>query len=224
MKSAYRGMRPLDEEDIEKCITYIGENRRYSKRDTLLFIMQCKLGYRMNEMLSMRLKDVYSFPPTMEVNEGEEKPTVTVAETVTVARKSMKGGKKTGTRVHSRTVPIPPVCHNLLKDYYQELTAAGYTADDPLFPSGTTNKALRADSCCRNMRRMAKALQMSRVGTHSCRKTFAKDIYEKCGNDIMETKEALGHTNVATTQNYLSFGLGEKFTKAMREDTEENAI
>jgi site-specific recombinase XerD len=218
-------MRPLDEEDIQKCIEFMNTNRRYGKRDTLLFIMQCKLGYRMKEMLSLRLKDVYSFPPVVEAKEDDEeeeteKPKVKIAESVTVMRKHMKGGKKTGTKVHSRTVIIPPVCHALLEDYYNELMAAGYTADDPLFPSGSTNNALRADSCCRNMRKMAKALEMNRVGTHSCRKTFAKNIYEKCGNDIMETKEALGHSNVATTQNYLSFGLGEKFAKVMREDTE----
>lgn len=65
---------------------------------------------------------------------------------------------------------------------------------------------------------MAKAVGMKGVGTHSMRKTFAKHIYDVTGNDIMETKAALGHSNVATTQNYLSYELGNKFREAMRSE------
>jgi integrase len=197
-------MRPLSPEDVSKCVDFMLENRRYSDRDVALFILQCKLGFRIKEMLSITIGDV--------AEDGE------LRDTITIQRRNLKGGKKQNSRVSSRTVPIPSSCKAPLQQYITKLLGVGYTAGDPLFPSSTTNRALRPDSVCRAMKRMAKALHIDRVNTHSCRKTFAKHIYKACNNDIMETKAALGHANVATTQNYLSFGLGQQFQAVMRSD------
>jgi integrase len=197
--SSYKGMRPLSDDEISNCVNHMLLNRRFHARDILLFLMQCKLGFRIKEMLSLRIKDVFPH--------GEEP-----GEVVTVQRRNLKGGKRTGTTVTSRTLPIPISLKPLLTVYGRKLRSSGFGPDEPLFPS-SAGGCLRVDSCCRLMRKMAKALCMQRVCTHSCRKTFAAKVYSTTGNDIMETKAALGHSNVATTQNYLSWRIGEKSNK-----------
>ncbi len=201
MSKPYHGMRPLTDEEIPAMVAYMKEHRQYSGRDIALFTMQCKLGFRIKEMLSLQVKDIFPFPPA-------------VSETVTMQRRNLKGGRRQRTNVHSRTVTIPRSIIQMLEDYGKELTANGYGPEDPLFPS-RVGTPLRADSVCRSFRRMARALQATGVCTHSCRKTFAKNIYKATGNDIMETKNALGHSNVATTQQYLAYSLDDKFRQAM---------
>lgn len=186
---AFHGKRPFEREEIISILHYLN-NRKFPMRDTMLFKMQLKLGYRIHEILSMKISSV-----------GKK--------SITVERKSMKGKKR------SRTVPIPKSLEKAIIRYKQELSRRGYTASDPLFPSSTTGRALRVDSWCKAFGRMAKELELNNIGTHSCRKTYARAIYTRCGNDIMETKAALGHSSVATTQQYLSFNIGNKAKQAM---------
>jgi len=204
--SSHRGKRPLTSEEIAKCVDYLMD-RRYSKRDITLFVLQSRTGYRIKEMLSLRICDV--FPDFPKPTPGTD---------ITVKRKNMKGGKKKNTNVSSRNMPIPPSCSPMLETYATELSKNGYESHDPLFPSSTTEKALTVNACSRKFRLVAKAVGLKGVGTHSMRKTFAKHIYDVTGHDIMETKAALGHSNVATTQNYLSFELGNKFREALRNE------
>jgi integrase len=43
-----------------------------------------------------------------------------------------------------------------------------------------------------------------RLGTHTLRKTWARNVYKSSGNDILLLSAALNHQNVVTTQRYLS--------------------
>ena len=43
------------------------------------------------------------------------------------------------------------------------------------------------------------------LGTHSMRKTFADRVYEKLNHDLFKTQKALGHRNINSTIQYLSF-------------------
>ena len=202
----YKGMRPLTDREIEACVAFIKAKRRCHARDSMLLLMQCKLGFRIKEMLSLRIADVYPHPPH-----------TVPGETITIARRNLKGGKKKGTHVTSRTLPIPHSLTEPLKQYRKQLQLAGHSQpNDFMFPSTATGGALRVDSVCKSVRKMARELQLERVCTHSCRKTFAARVYQDTNNDIMETKAALGHANVATTQNYLSWKVGEKSSEAIK--------
>jgi integrase len=44
-----------------------------------------------------------------------------------------------------------------------------------------------------------------KLGTHSMRKTFANKVYEALGFDLVKTQKALGHKNINSTAQYLSF-------------------
>ena len=43
------------------------------------------------------------------------------------------------------------------------------------------------------------------LGTHSMRKTFANQIYDQFGGDLVKTAQALAHKSVNSTARYLSF-------------------
>ena len=42
-----------------------------------------------------------------------------------------------------------------------------------------------------------------RLSSHSMRKTFARAIHKALGNDLVQTKTALGHSRIETTLRYL---------------------
>ncbi len=51
-------MRPLTDEEIQKCLTSF--DGKYGKRDLAIFTLGCACGFRISEILSLRVKDVYS--------------------------------------------------------------------------------------------------------------------------------------------------------------------
>ena len=51
--------------------------------------------------------------------------------------------------------------------------------------------------------RRAKIENDGRLGTHSLRKTFAAKVYKLSGNDLMVTRDALGHSSCSVTERYL---------------------
>ena len=48
-------------------------------------------------------------------------------------------------------------------------------------------------------------LEIGKLGTHSMRKTFADRIYDRLDGDLAKTQKALGHKNINSTVQYLSF-------------------
>jgi integrase len=44
-----------------------------------------------------------------------------------------------------------------------------------------------------------------KLGTHAMRKTFANRVYEKLNHDLVKSQRALGHANINSTVQYLSF-------------------
>jgi integrase len=54
------------------------------------------------------------------------------------------------------------------------------------------------------------------LGTHSMRKTFARNVHERLGNDLAKTKKALGHKNISATMHYMSF-MDEEIDRAILE-------
>jgi integrase len=85
------------------------------------------------------------------------------------------------------------------------------SADLPLFLSRENN----ADGTARALSREAARLIIhrafsagkiendGRLGTHSLRKTWARNVYRNAGNDLMILRAALGHSDISVTQKYL---------------------
>ena len=46
-------------------------------------------------------------------------------------------------------------------------------------------------------------LDATRVGCHSARKTFARNVHAAAGNDLVKTQRLMGHASPLTTARYL---------------------
>lgn len=178
-----RGSRPLSPEEVKMVFAKLGSlNNRFALRNQLMFLMGVKTGFRISELLSIRVKDV--------IQHGK------LVTKVTVTRAAMKG------KIESRAVALHEECKPLIQKW---VTEAGLEADDFLFASQRGGNLTRemahrilkeAYECCR---------LTGKLGTHACRKTFADQVYNKLGHDLVKTQKALGHKWVSTTAQYISF-------------------
>ena len=164
-----------------------------SPRDRLLFLAGIFTGFRIRELLSLRIRHVWN---------GCEP-----AREITLARQLLKGGTSAfARRVKSRTVPVHPVLQAAVQRYiYSRYPDKIPVPDDHLFPSRKgLNRPISAVQAHAVIADAAKAAgNLARVATHSLRKTFARAVYDGTGHDIILVQKALGHSSVLTTASYL---------------------
>jgi integrase len=172
--------------------------RPFATRDRALFIMGVNTGYRVSELLSLRVKDVYQYGKIIDL--------------VTVARQSMKG------KHESRTMPINNRVKDALRPWIKQRERGGKLGPDtPLFLSkkngaGGELKAISRVQAWRVLNISFEACELpGKVATHSMRKSFADRAYDRFGGDIAKIAKLLGHKNVNSTINYLSFRDDELF-------------
>jgi len=80
------------------------------------------------------------------------------------------------------------------------------TADDFVFQSRKGQGPLGRVQYHRILKDAVEANELTgKIATHSMRKTFADRVYEALGRDIFRTQKALGHRNINSTVQYLSF-------------------
>ncbi|MEW6326762.1 MAG: site-specific integrase [Thermodesulfobacteriota bacterium] len=105
-----KGCRPLNDQEVKLVTMSFGG--KYATRDKALFLLGLKSGFRISELLSLRLSDV--------LRAGR------MADCVSVQRRHMK--KKT----ESRTVLLRPEAKETLDKWINELKANGHIAADTL--------------------------------------------------------------------------------------------
>lgn len=179
-----QGMRPLTDSEVARIAAAL-----VSKRDRALFFLGIRTGFRISELLSLRVGDIV---------EGNK-----IAHSVEVARRNMKG------KDQGRSVPLHEEARAALADWIAELNAKGATADWPLFVSRKGGVLTRVQA----WRILTGAYDLTkvfgRIGTHGLRKTFASKVYEKLDHDLLRTQKALGHKAITSTAAYLSFAESE---------------
>lgn len=181
-----KGCRPLSEEEIEmvvhKLSTTKNKNERYSKRNTLLFLFGLRTGYRISELLSIKVCDVMH-------------PDGKIKDYVVVQKRYVK--QKTS----GRSCILHPSVKKRIPGVVKEM---GLTQDDYLFCSQRTRDRMTREAVHRLFKWSFDLLQLDgQLGTHCMRKTFAKNIYRRTGYDLMATRDALGHKDVWNTVKYL---------------------
>jgi integrase len=181
-----KGCRPLSDAEIALIRRSFGGV--YANRDRALFILGLKSGFRISELLSLRVGDVFQ----------HNRP----VEHVTVRRAHMKQ------KTEGRTVPLHPDAKHALAVWIQELQAVGRgTATAYLFPSRQGGN--RPISRIQAWQILTDAYRTNgltgKLGTHAMRKTFANKVYTQLARDLVKTQRALGHRNMNFTVAYLSF-------------------
>ena len=192
-----RGCRALTEVEIKDVLeSFAGE---YANRDRALFTLGVLSGFRVSELLSLKVGDVTT-------------PAGQVAEWVSVARRAMK--KKT----EGRSVPLNPKARAALREWVEELRDGGHLSPDtPLFLSRKGgNRPLTRQAVHHVLKGVYVANGITgKTGTHSMRKTFAKSVYAaavklarsgQAVDPLTFCQKALGHRSVNSTISYLAVG------------------
>lgn len=149
-------------------------------RDQCLLVVGVRTGFRISELLSLTVESVMQY--------GE------IRDSVTVSRSNMKG------KINSRTVVLHNEAKAILKEYLSQKRLQNC---DKLFPISRVQAG-------RIIKGSAKRARVGgKVTSHSCRKTFAKKVYEALDRDLVSTQKALGHKSINSTVSYLSFDQGE---------------
>jgi len=180
-----RGCRPLVDEEVRnivECLTGA------SKRDRALFLLGIKSGFRISELLSLKIGDL--------LQAGR------MVERVTVARRNMKK------RVEGRTVLLHPEAKDALAEWFLDLESEGkLSAETFVFLSKKGgNRPVSRVHAWRVLHQAFVDTDLGgKLGTHSMRKTFANKVYDALGHDLIKTQRALGHRNINSTACYLSF-------------------
>lgn len=181
------GCRPLTSDELRDALAAF--SGRYAARDRLLLVLGVTTGFRVSELLSVSIGDVWR----------RGRP----VQKIRVARASMKG------RRQSRAVALAPFVRPFLADWLGQLALLGpLELESPLFTSrkGTG----RAISRVQAYRILSSAFLDADVdlpcnGTHTMRKTYAATVYEAMDHNIFKLQRALGHASPASTVAYLSF-------------------
>lgn len=181
-----KGCRPLTDEEKSQVISSI--DGRHHLRDRLLVMFGIYAGFRISEILSLTVSDVFQ--------------NGVIPNHVTVKRRNVKG-KREGRSV---------VLHQTVKD-----AILGYllgnmrlNPDSPLFLNQAGTKAISRQQAWNILEGAFSSCGLTgTLGTHSLRKTFAASVYSRSGHCLLKTKRALGHTDIRTTEKYLSFAESE---------------
>lgn len=181
-----KGCRPLTENEKNQVLAAI--DGRYQLRDRLLVLLGIYAGFRISEILSLKVKDVYQ--------------NGIVPNHVTVQRRNLKGKRE------GRSVVLHQAAKTAIIEYVQNTPRLSH--DSPLFLNQLGTKAISRQQAWNILEYAYSACGLTgTLGCHSLRKTFAASIYERSGHCLLKTKKALGHTDVRTTEKYLSFAESE---------------
>lgn len=153
-----------------------------SIRDKLLFVLGVATGYRISELLSLKMGDVFE----------DGKPKAQIA----VPKKSMKQ-KRAG-----RTCWLHPEAQAVLADFYRQVP---FFYNFYLFHGRyTPYKPLSRQHALRILKAGFKSAGVEGLtGAHSLRKTYAQDIFTLSGNNMRAAQLALGHADMNSTAKYL---------------------
>ncbi|OIQ80949.1 tyrosine recombinase XerD [mine drainage metagenome] len=185
------GRKPLSETELTRVYAAL---ERGSLRDQALVTLGLHTGYRITELLSLNVGDVW---------DGRE-----VRPQLKVNRARMKGGRGARrTSISSRSIPLNGTAVQALRRFLFSRYGSGPAQPtDPLFSSRFHGKRLTrwgANDIVHRVLIEAGIDDCGDLGTHTLRKTFCRKIYEKTGRDIQVTRAAMGHRHCSTTQLYL---------------------
>lgn len=185
-KNTMQGCRPLTDLEVMRVIQRL--DGKFNLRDQALFVLGVKTGFRISELLSLKVKDF--------IQHGQ------FVTRVRVKRQNMKKKQQ------SREVPLHPQAKKVLSEWFQKLKSENKFHEEHfvfLSQKGINNPISRRHAL-RVLRVAYDAAKLQGpLGTHSMRKTFAEKVHRNFDKDLIKTQRALGHKNINSTVSYLSF-------------------
>lgn len=147
-------------------------------RDKTLIAVMLYTGCRVNEAVTLKIKDVYN-------NKGRVRPEL-------IFRKGNTKGK-----LATRTIPVLEDLRLFLEQYEPTRSDDGF-----LFPGRWGRGHLHSDYAGIIFREACKRVEIEGASTHSCRRT-ALTLMSNAGIPLRVIQEISGHRNLEQLQNYL---------------------
>lgn len=184
-----KGCRALADAEYEATLAaFRGPNE---VRDRTLFVLAANTGFRIAEILSLRVRDVF--------RDGA------VVDRLYVARDNRKG-KKEGHQVALRPEASLALAWHVA---HQRTLGFGSQADFLFQSRSPRNTAVGYELALRALKRaFARAGIVGpprSLGWHVTRKTFAAKVYGVTKGDFFKTSKILGHKSPSSTASYLAF-------------------
>jgi site-specific recombinase XerD len=179
-----KGCRPLTEPEVDLLQQSFGGV--YGARDRALFLLGVKTGFRISELLALRVGDVA--------------PHGRIIDAITVARRHMKR------KSEGRTVVVHAEAQAALQVWVTQLRQIRpVTPQTFVFQSRKgANQPISKVQAWQILHEAVVTNELTgTLGTHMMRKTFANRLYERLGHDLFKTQKALRHQNVNSTVRYL---------------------
>ncbi len=177
--------------DDEYKATLASFEGRYVCRDRALFVLGSRTGFRISELLSLTVSDVW--------DQGVDQ----VRQTVRVKRQYMKGKKR------SRTLPLHSEAREALQMWIRSARLYHSQFQNAYLFAGQKggDRAMARQSADRIIRAAYTRAGLQPQGTHSMRKTFASRIWSGgfVNGDMFRMREILGHENLNNTARYIQF-------------------
>lgn len=179
-------VKSLTDEELNRLLAVVAKRAAsgdvVGKRDYALLLLFMATGMRRAEILGLRGRD-------LRLNDG------------LVITSRVKGGNYAGREV------ADPRVRRALVDY---LTSAGrlhvLKTDAPVWTrhdrGGGPGEALSSHCYVKNLKKYARAAGLDGFHLHQTRHTFARIVAEETGS-IVETQDALNHSNPSTTRVYV---------------------
>lgn len=154
-----------------------------AKRDYALLLLYLLTGIRRNELICLKGSDLKF--------ESER----------LIIRCKVKGGDYIAREVQE------PLVITALKSYLMQCERMHVlSTNSPVWTrhdrAGAPGEALTSHAFAKNLKKYARSVGISNIHIHQIRHTYARIISEETGS-IIETQEALGHRNIATTRVYV---------------------
>jgi len=177
-------------DDIVKMTNWILEHKE--RKYVLAFVLGINVGLRANELLSLRMKDVFN--PDGSVRYAKDIEDVSDVIYVFQAKTDKY-----------RPIFLNDSCKAALEWYFPVRNSNLYS-EDYLFPS-REGGSIKVDTFRKVLKEAATACGVKvNIGTHTCRKTFAYNVWlqtPEIRTDITMIQSILGHSDPKTTMRYL---------------------
>jgi len=181
-----KGCRPLTDQEADDIMESFGGP--CAARDRAIFALGRYTGERISAILKVKVGDI--------VQAGK------LTDSITYRRANRKG------KTESRTVPLHPKAKKALVAWINQLSKGTIlTADDFVFKSRKgVNQPIRRVQYHRILKEAVQVNELTgKIATHSLRKLFADHVFEALKKDIFRLQKAMGHKNINSTVQYLSF-------------------
>lgn len=177
----------------------LNDLRLRNERDYIIFLIGYRTGYRTQDIVDLRVGDIRKILEECKFDIKEKKKFRNYETKKANGRKGYNSSPKPRVLKFERDEEF----YDILKSYIKGKRAYEYA-----FKSQKGGH-IGVDSYAKILKKVGIENKCQHLGAHTPRRTYAYFIWLLNGKDIIAAKEALGHTDIKTTIQYL--GLEDEY-------------